>query len=316
MILLWKLFKPLVVPVLMLAVLFLFPSPVLAWLDFGHMAVARVAWQRLSPQKKARVSALLKLNPYYPQWVAQVGEQNDKDGRIFMLAATWPDQIKFDPRYSADGLEGGDVPDGASSSLNIGYSDLSMHKYWHFIDEPFATDSTALPPIPVPNAQTQITLFRSVLSSDKSDELKSYDLVWLLHIIGDIHQPLHCVTRVSKLEPRGDNGGNNVLLSSEEKVLHRFWDGLPGRGDMSGVPAFVAELDPADPALSSNLSVPDWVDESFRLARQSVYAPPILAGDGPFTLTAEYKRSALSIARARVELAGERLAHIINDELK
>jgi hypothetical protein len=60
-----------------------------------------------------------------------------------------------------------------------------MHKYWHFIDTPFTIDGTALPAIPTPNAQERIALFRTVLASTSADPLKSYDLTWLLHLVGD-----------------------------------------------------------------------------------------------------------------------------------
>jgi hypothetical protein len=51
------------------------------------------------------VGVLLKLNPYYPRWIKEIPagtSQQDEDVVIFMLAATWPDQIKRDPKYKAD----------------------------------------------------------------------------------------------------------------------------------------------------------------------------------------------------------------------
>ena len=50
------------------------------------------------------------------------------------------------------------------------------------------------PSIPTPNAVTQIGVIRKVLASSESDGLKSYDLVWLLHLIGDVRQPLHAAS--------------------------------------------------------------------------------------------------------------------------
>lgn len=295
-----------------------FPLPAHAWLDFGHMAVAYVAYKRLKAAKRVRVDALLKLNPYYSRWSGQVSGK-EKGAQIFMLAATWPDLIKIDPEYVADGLDGGDKPDGPLVAQNIGYSDKMMHKYWHFVDVPFSNDATALPPPLVPNARTQISAFRAVLASDSSDSLKSYDLVWLLHIIGDIHQPLHCTTRVSKMEPDGDNGGNNVKLQSDERVLHRFWDGAPGTGYtglIGDVPKYVARLKPANGTMAAVRDEKEWIDESFRLARSKVYVAPIEEGDGPFKLSEDYRKSAVTLANERVQLAGERLANLINNELK
>ena len=114
-----------------------------------------------------------------------------------------------------------------------------MHKYWHFIDTPFTQDETKpLPAIPHPNAASEIAILRQALSSSESDKLKSYDLVWLLHLVGDVHQPLHSSTRVGATDLQGDNGGNNVKLSDPSKELHALWDGLPG--DSSNVNDVIA----------------------------------------------------------------------------
>ncbi|MGR6783121.1 S1/P1 nuclease, partial [Aeromonas veronii] len=67
--------------------------------------------------------------------------------------------------------------------------------------------------------------------SDANDDTKSYDLVWLVHIVGDVHQPLHSAGRVSASDTEGDAGGNKVKLFCERggpDNLHSFWDGLPG----------------------------------------------------------------------------------------
>jgi hypothetical protein len=48
------------------------------------------------------------------------------------------------------------------------------------------------------------------------DKLKSYDLPWLLHLVGDVHQPLHSTTRVSATKPDGDNGGNGMVTMKVE----------------------------------------------------------------------------------------------------
>src|SRR5262249_19382391 len=192
-------------------------EPAFAWNDRGHMSVGYVAYLRLKPATRDRVNALLKLNPNYNDWEAKVSKQipnataDDKNMMIFMLATTWADEIKRDRSYKQDGTQSGNRPEGSPDpGRNTGYDDLLMHKYWHFIDTPFSRDGTTLPPIPTPNAQERIALFRTVLASSSPDQLKSYDLVWLLHIVGDIHQPLHASTRVSKADPDGDAGGNLV----------------------------------------------------------------------------------------------------------
>jgi hypothetical protein len=175
------------------------------------MMVAAVAYDQLAPATQARVDHLLTLNPYYKRWLAKLlpgVSKSQQSKMVFMLAATWPDAIKMDRTYKNDGTEGGDRPSGPEASQNVGYSDHLRHKYWHFVDRPFSQDGTALEDPSTPNAQTQIAVFRAVLASDSPDELKSYDLSWLLHLVGDVHQPLHCTSRFSQGEPHGDAGGN------------------------------------------------------------------------------------------------------------
>jgi hypothetical protein len=294
-----------------------------AWFGFGHMAVAYVAYQKLTAEKKARVAVLLKKNPYYnTKWKAMIPAGTPADQRdlmVFMIAATWPDAIKGDTKYNDDGLSGGNRPaPGPLAWQNIGYSDLNRHKYWHFIDTPFTQDNTApLIAIPVPNAETEIAIFRQTLTSNSSDKLKSYDLVWLLHLVGDVHQPLHSTTRVSGADLQGDNGGNSVKLSDPSKELHAFWDGLPGDSSVvADVITYGKSLAAADPVLAQKDDASDWVNESFDIAQKVVYSAPIGSGNGPFAVTADYKDNAKKIADQRVALAGERLAKIINEELK
>ena len=153
-----------------------------------------IAYEHLTPKVRTSVDALLKLNPSYPEWVAGIAEQDE--GKVaFMKAATWPDMIKNDMRYTNDG----NLPNGPDAGRNIGYDDKLMHRYWHFIDNPYTSDGTTLPAPDLPNAHTQIVAFRETLrDSAAPDELKSYDLVWLLHLVGDVHQPLHTITRFNQ----------------------------------------------------------------------------------------------------------------------
>jgi hypothetical protein len=92
-----------------------------------------------------------------------------------------------------------------------------------------------------PNAQTQIGAFRAALSpqSGVSDEIRSYDLSWLLHLVGDVHQPLRATSRFSHAHPNGDEGGNLVKVRCGQHTevfcraseLHAFWDDLLGPSD-------------------------------------------------------------------------------------
>jgi S1/P1 Nuclease len=299
-------------------------GPAFAWNDRGHRTVAYIAYKQLTPTTRDRVNALLKLNPKYSDWSATVDKEapgasaDDQNLMIFMIAATWADGIKRDATYTQDGSQNGNRPDGSPDpGKNTGYDDLLMHKYWHFIDTPFTIDGTALPAIPTPNAQERIALFRAVLSSSSADPLKSYDLTWLLHLVGDVHQPLHASTRVSSTDPNGDSGGNLVKLSCTSCKLHAFWDNLLGtNNNLKTVVKAARKLPAAEAALAAKSDEKDWIAESFMESQQTVYAAPIAAGNGPFTLTTTYKKNAGKLAKVRVELAGARLANLLNTELK
>lgn len=297
-------------------------APMFGWDNLGHMAVAYVAYQHLNGPTRTRVNNLLKLNPDYQRWKSAVPSGTSavkSKTMIFMMAATWPDFIKSKSGYTDDGTEGGNRPDGTTSIQNIGYSDYLHHKYWHFVDTPFSKDGTPLPALPTPNAETQITTFRSVLASNDPDEKKSYDLVWLEHLVGDIHQPLHAATRVNSGDSEGDHGGNLVKLCVApcRRELHAFWDDLLGTGSSVATAITVGRrLSDPDATAAAKKDSGDWAKESFEAAKQSVYTSPIGDGDGPFTITPAYRAQAKTLARERVALAGVRLANLLNEELK
>src|SRR5262249_21162234 len=233
---------------LMLSWLVFSSVPALSWNGFGHMEVAAVAWDRLSdkPQIQARITQLLMRNPLYDSWTKdQPDDIREKVG--FMRAATWPDIIKGDGQHVEDGAPGsrGNRPTGTPDDfLNIGYSDNRMHKYWHFIDKPFSPDHTRLEQPLKPNIQSRIATFRQALASDSgvSAPVRSYDLSWLLHLVGDAHQPLHATSRFTHAHQHGDDGGNAVKIQCGQRVevfcrngsaLHAFWDDLLGPSEGS-----------------------------------------------------------------------------------
>jgi hypothetical protein len=298
----------------------LWAVPAVAWNSFGHMEAAAVAWTQLTPAAKMEATRLLKLNPQYRTWTQGVPD-DQRDQVAFVKAATWPDQIKSLKDYQNDGDKNGDVaPNTPEASQNIGYDDHFRHKYWHFIDEPFSTDGTALEqPVP-PNAQTQVAIFKKTLSdTTASDDKRSYDLAWLLHLIGDLHQPLHATSRFTHAEPDGDAGGNDVKITCTKcgsaRELHAFWDGLLGPTSAPPQDAIdaAADLRTVD---AGSTDENDWIQESFTIAKESVYAPPIRGGDGPYKLTKAYQTRSLRIANQRISLAGARIAAILNGAFK
>jgi hypothetical protein len=304
--------------------LLLAASPLQAWFSGGHMVVAYIAYQNLTPATRARVDALLKMNPMYSQWTKHVPAAQ-KGLTAFMEAATWADCIKSSscaPGYTSDG---GDIPPGKpSDTQNIGYADKLMHRYWHFIDQPFSAGAPGVPP-KKPNALTEIQLFIAAIGSNESDGIKSYDLVWLEHLVGDVHQPLHDTSRFTIDHPAGDNGGNSIHFCASPCTdeLHAFWDGL--LGDMLTVDQATATakalLAAGKPAGADNLEPTAWTSEGLTLAEADVYAAPISTDNDPAVKIsprpdAAYTANATAVARRQVTLAGYRLAGILNTNLK
>ena len=287
-------------------------QPALGWNDFGHMVVAAAAYERLTPRARTESARLLRLNPDYPGWVRGQSMAR-RDEVAFMRAATWADVIKHSPDYADDG----ERPSGPEADRNSGYSDHLQHRYWHFIDLPFSPDGTALPPIPEPNAVTRIQAFRAVLRDPAADAaLRSYDLVWLLHLVGDLHQPLHAVSRFTRDLPGGDAGGNLVRLCQPpcREELHALWDAAAGSERSPAAAQRLARELPAVAVAAASVGDPAaWARESLRLAEREVYAPlgpgP---GPGPYRLTRAYRARARLIARQRIALAGARLARLLN----
>lgn len=306
-----------------IAMMMLAGSQARAWDDFGHMQVAAAAYKNLFAKTKARADALLQLNPHYRDWI--VGAKRGDQPRVaFLRAATWADAIKSDRAYKDDDQKAG------TAGQNIGYADLLRHKYWHFVDRPFSPDGTPLIDAAAPNALTQLTVFKQALcSTTAGDDVKGYDLVWLLHLVGDVHQPLHTVSRFDKADPLGDRGGNQVKLTGAEQPpvcddprfcpfgppaeLHAFYDDITGASYRAGEAQAAADALPKPNAKKAAINDEgSWISEGVQLAQTAVYVAPIGVGDGPFAVDAAYQKAALALGRQQLSLAGARLANLLN----
>lgn len=328
----------------LLLFLFAVPTQLWGWGNMGHEAVAYVAWQQMTPAAQARAIQLLKLVstlhtptgksvPGYSEWVSDLPSGLSKDDQnlyLFMRAATWPDSIKH------VGFKDSDTPPaGITTDVNIGFSDTASHGYWHFIDTGFASDHSTVPPTPVPNVATQIVALRSAIGSGEADDLESYDMIWLEHLVGDIHQPLHGTVRY--YAGKGDEGGNTVkiklplamekqfegtLSKSAPRELHAFWDDLPGEGDAAAAEPNAASFAkplasaPADKVADTDPS--DWAKESFTIAKTDAYAKPIGKGPQPTASSPSKSKSsttpkpaALSESPSRSGKAGTSSSYLI-----
>jgi hypothetical protein len=188
---------------------------------------------------------------------------------------------------------------------------------WHFIDIPIdqphldmardcAKDDCVIAKI----ADLRKTLRNPATPADQQREA----LMFLVHFIGDMHQPLHC----SDNQDRGGNGVR-VVFHERQTNLHSVWDsGLLGR------------LPPADelfPVLSaesmghkkklSRGNVKKWAEQSHQAAQTVVYGLlPKGAAGTPVPLDAQYEKVADPLILEQLEKAGARLARVLNETLR
>lgn len=296
-----------------------------AWNGKCHMTVAYTAFQKLVPAVKPKVHELLMKNPDYKTWVKSIPKQNQEERLLaaFLRASQWPDDIKGKPEFRSDGTSNGNVPPpDATASRNIGYKDKLRHKYWHFHDKPFSSDGTPTREPPTPSALTQIPILRDGLKNSTSDSVRSYDLVWLIHLVGDVHQPLHATARFTVNQKSGDDGGNGLKLTNRQGAvvssLHSFWDDLLGDNNVGDTitlgDALMDEF--GTPAGAEVTDAAAWIDESFQLAQKFVYVSPISSDGSPSRADMTYRRNARDLAEKQVVLGGHRLARVISDALK
>lgn len=195
---------------------------------------------------------------------------------------------------------------------------------WHYIDLPFSTDGTPLPDSPpIPNALTQIAKFRKSISDPGiSPSVRAYQLAWLIHLVGDVHQPLHCASRFANAQRDqqtgrfiGDQGGNLVVLK-DGRTLHAYWDGLLGDADdQASVSALARDLmNSVKKETPAQMNEREWVATSFQIAKTFVYG---FGGAGtvesPAIVDGDYQSEAKRIARVRAALAGYRLAAVLEN---
>jgi hypothetical protein len=255
-----------------------------------------------------------KGDPYVRSRPTSMSPGNDEfDLNIFLLAAIWADEIKTDKRFQ----------NTKSSSLGSPIlADFATHREWHFIDLPFSADGTPTSPPTSPNMLEVLPLLRADIGLIGLDaNAQAYDLAWLIHLVGDAHQPLHCSTRFSASYPArfGDSGGNafKIMKEGQPTTLHIYWDGLLGTYSVSTFKkAADSIMRVSKPKMPVDLSEQAWVEESFEMAKTFVYT--VDGGQpGPYpAVSKSYDLLAKKKARERVTLAGYRLAAILNEKLQ
>ncbi|HXP88020.1 MAG TPA: S1/P1 nuclease [Bryobacteraceae bacterium] len=302
----------------------LFAPPAPAWNFVTHRVIAAMAYDQLKSSTRARVDALIKQHPDYATLFVKNASANEpaRARAAFIEAAVWADQIRTDPRFYDETR-----PDAEPTPLLPGFPDMQRHGGWHFIDLPFSQDGTALESAAAPNLVTELDRLMTELArpggaNDPSQ--RAYDLVWLIHLIGDVHAPLHCVSRFSVSEPKGDQGGNLVFVSvgnsAEGITLHKYWDDAVGTDTSPGwVNRTSTEILRSHPSGEPSnepqqFSPQAWAQESLSTAKIEIYrfGPENGSHQRPVSLPAGYRANAKKVAEAQVAKAASRLAAFLS----
>lgn len=249
----------------------------LFWGANGHRVVGEIAQRHLSNAARQGVASL-------------IGDTS------LARISTWPDEVRSDPRW-----------DFAAP--------------WHYVTIDDPASYTALPPVPAEqrdlrNIVDAILYFREVLGdAGRSTEERAVALKFLVHFVGDVHQPLHV--------GRGDDrGGNSVQLFffGESTNLHSVWDSkLIDQADLS----FTELADFIDHASDEQVtawqddSVLDWIQESATLREAELYPmedfPEHVDHDGRLNLSYRYVYLKMPVVEQRLLQGGIRLAGLLNE---
>lgn len=242
-----------------------------AWGPLGHSVVAELAQRHLSPAAKVEVAHLLALD--HTASLADI--------------ASWADDVRNDP---------------AQQAL------WKQTRPLHYVD--IRSDSCHyVPPRDCKNGECVVEAIPHYIAilSDRTqpDAARLQALKFVVHFVGDIHQPLHAGYR-------DDAGGNayQVQFQGQGMNLHRVWDsGLLGTRGLDWK-AYAKRLDaegiaPLPPSIAPlNQPVAQWAEESCQITRD-IYP----AGH---KIDQAYVDAELPVADSRLREAGRRLAEVLN----
>jgi hypothetical protein len=245
----------------------------LAWGSEGHRIVAEIAEQYLEPTTTRQVRELLAI----------------ENQTTLAEIANWADQIRGQRRNTAP---------------------------WHFVDIPIgAAGYDAVRDCPrgacvvakIDEFAAQLR-DRSLPPHQRLEALK-----FLVHFVGDVHQPLHAADD-------DDKGGNEVRVQflGHRTNLHAVWDTAllapVVHGDERGYALMLdGRITQADNAKWGGGSAVDWANDSHVIAAQVIYRDlPHEAS----ALPAAYERHALPVVNEQLEKAGVRLGALLNATLR
>lgn len=291
------------------------PRPAHAWNRAGHMLTGVLAWRDLAardPQGAGRAVALLRQHPDYARWKPLI----DASGRpeeemLFAMAARWPDDVRGDANFHRSS--------------------------WHYVNLPLVSPTDSVTP-PATVSGELLAVFPRVTAALRDDGTpdpqKAIALCWLLHLTGDIHQPLHAVALFSADYPQGDRGGNLFWIRpgvvDKPLNLHSFWDDVvlaDNEADAKSVTKAAERLAQAFPrdALAAQVAVLDatrWArEESLPLARAEAYRDFTMPGVADTTrrvpvVPGGYRKRSREVSERQVALASYRISAVLSEAMR
>jgi hypothetical protein len=300
-------------------------GPALCWDYPGHKASAEVAYSVLSAEERDRFATLLRSHPRYDEDFAAMmpaeitsGSRSDRARWLLWQAAYWPD--------IARGL-----PDPMRGNYHRGTWHYINSVVWLTDDDREALEGTLKHNVatnfeaPLRQGMNAVQALRGNLATWRdpaaSDADRAVALCWVLHIAGDLHQPLHNTALFSRtLFPEGDRGGNliEVRRGREARTLHYVWDSLLDEADDLRPSIHTRRV--IDRLAVDDAAIDRWLLQHSNLARLSVYNGELAAqliaahrgGEPPvIRLSDEYLHRARSIARHQLIVAGHRMAALL-----
>jgi hypothetical protein len=235
-------------------------------------------------------------------------------GHRVVTAIAW-DHLTPRAREVATGLLAGEAPGEASGWADRIRNRRPQTSPWHYVNIPVAArawDSAAW--CRGGNCVVGATSrFARALSDPATpDPDRAEALRFLIHFVGDLHQPLH-------VGDRGDRGGNDVKVSWRGKAtnLHAVWDGdlliawsVDEGRYLQGLRRRIARMTPAEREAMASGSVEGWAMDGTYYARDIAYQVPAGGAIPP-----EYLRTAGPVIDLVLIQAGLRLARLLNEAL-
>ena len=285
-----------------------------AWNARGHMLIAAIAYNGLNSDQKEQITELLKFHPdYAKRWAKdykKVKNKMDLGQFLLMRASIWPDEIR------------------SSKNPNFKFHRPEWHYVTYKIDFVNGHKNQEIDGEEEPNIVWAITYTKKMIENKKLDHsARAMYLAWLIHLIGDIHQPLHCGSLFNSTYPKGDRGGNKFFVKPKKAAvkLHKIWDyalGSKGKRNEDKIKNQATRIKSEYKSIMKDFDLLkfdpfNWSLESFDHAVINVYLNGKLNGslseENAQILPNDYTKNMKILSEKRALLAGVRLENTIND---